>query len=304
MADISAKAVMALRGKTGVSMMECKKALVEANGDEEAAIAILREKGAAKAAKKSDRETGEGTAVISGNVYAQLLCETDFVGRNENFIGFAQEIADKASSEGIDAAKAFFEENKGEKITQLGENIVLENIGTVEGDVIAGYIHSDGKTAALVGLSGGDAVLAKDVAMHIVGMKPSVISYTDIDPKDADEETAGRIEAIKTENEERERLGKPLHNIPQFVSRSQITDAILADIEQQITAKLVAEGKPEKIIPNILPGKIQRFIADNTSFDKEHALLSQDFVKDPSKTIEKLLEEANATVVSFKRISV
>ena len=197
-----------------------------------------------------------------------------------------------------------FEAEKGEKIIQLGENIVLQDLGTVEGETVAGYIHSNGKIAALVGLNGGDAVLAKDISMHIVGMKPSVISYTDIDPKDADEETAGRIEAIKTENEERARLGKPLHNIPQFVSQSQITDAILKEIEEKITAELVAEGKPEKIIPNILPGKIERFISDNTSFDKEQALLSQDFVKDTSKTIEKLVAEAGATVVAFTRVEV
>lgn len=304
MAAISAQAVMALRKKLGVSMMECKKALVETNGDEEAAIAILREKGAAKAQTKSDRETGEGTTVLSGNVFVSLLCETDFVGRNENFVAFAQDIADTANTEGVEKAKEKFEAEKGEKIIQLGENIVLQDIGTVEGDTVAGYIHSNGKIAAVVGLNGGDETLAKDIAMHIVGMKPSVISYKDVDPVKADEETKGRIEAIKTENEERERLGKPLHNIPQFVSQSQITDSILADIEKQITAELIAEGKPEKIIPNILPGKIQRFISDNTSFDKEQALLSQDFVKDTSKTIEALVQEAGATVVAFQRVEV
>lgn len=304
MADISAKAVMALRGKTGVSMMECKKALVETGGDEESAIALLREKGAAKAEKKSDRETGEGTVVLSGNVYVKLLCETDFVGRNETFVGFAQSIADKALSDGVESAKAYFDEQKGEKITQLGENLVLEEIGSIDADTVGGYIHSDGKTAGIVGITGGDSALAREIGMHIVGLKPSVVSYRDIDPKEADNETNGRIEAVKTENEERSRLGKPLLNIPQFVSRSQITDTILKEIEENIKKELAEEGKPEKIWPNILPGKIQRFIADNTSFDKEHALLSQDFVKDPSKTVEQFLEEKGATVVAFKRVSV
>jgi elongation factor Ts len=304
MADISAKAVMDLRKKLGASMMECKKALVEANGDEAAAIKILKEKGAAKAEKKSDRETGEGTAVFSGNAYVKLLCETDFVGRNEDFVAFAQSLADKVLAEGVDATKAHFEEVKADKVAQFGENLVLEELGTVEGDVIAGYVHSNGKIAAVVGLSGGDEAVARDVAMHIVGMNPSVISYKDIDAALADKETAGRIAQVEELNIERERLGKHLLNVPKFISQSQITDEILADIEKEITAELLAEGKPEKIIPNILPGKIKRFIADNTSFDKEQALLSQDFVKDTSKTIEDVVSDAGASVVAFVRLAV
>lgn len=306
MADvkISAQSVMALRKQTGVSMMECKKALVEAEGDTEKATAILREKGAAKAGKKADRETGEGTALFSGNAYVKLLCETDFVGRNENFISFAKEIADIAKDKGVDAAKEFFEANKAEKIIQLGENLVLEDVGTVDGDIVSGYVHSNGKIAAIVGLKGGSEELAKDIGMHIVGLSPSVISYTDINAEDADNETKGRIEAIKTENIELERLGKPLKNIPLFISQSQITDEILKDIEAKMKEELIAEGKPEAILDKILPGKIKRFISDNTSFDKEQALLSQDFVKDTSITIEELVNKAGAEVVAFVRLSV
>ncbi len=300
MANISAQSVMALRKKTGVSMMECKKALVEAEGNEEKAITILKEKGAAKAAKKSDRETAEGVALFLGKAYIELLCETDFVGRNESFSAFANDILTVVNKDGIEAGKTFFEENKAEKMTQLGENIVLRDLGIIEGDIVSGYIHSDKKTTAIVALTGGDENLARDIAMHIVGMKPTVISYKDIDSKKADEETAGRIAAVKEENIERERLGKPLLNIPMFVSQSQITEEILKDIEAKMREELLAEGKPEAILDKILPGKIERFIKDNTSFDKEHALLSQNFVKDPSITIEKLCADKGATVTAFK----
>ena len=300
MANISAQSVMALRKKTGVSMMECKKALVEAEGNEDAAIAILKEKGSAKAAKKSDRETAEGTALFSKNAYIELLCETDFVGRNESFAEFANEILSAVNTGGIDAGKELFEAKKSEKMTQLGENIVLRDLGILEGSIVSGYVHSDKKTTAIVALEGGDEELAKDIAMHIVGMKPSVISYKDIDASKADEETAGRIASVKEENIERGRLGKPLLNIPMFVSQSQITPEILKEIEAKMKEELLAEGKPEAILGKILPGKIERFIKDNTSFDKEQALLSQDFVKDTSVTIEKLCAEKNAKVTAFK----
>jgi len=300
MANISAQSVMALRKKTGVSMMECKKALVEAEGNEDAAIAILKEKGSAKAAKKSDRETAEGTALFSKNAYIELLCETDFVGRNESFAEFANEILSAVNTGGIDAGKELFEAKKSEKMTQLGENIVLRDLGILEGSIVSGYVHSDKKTTAIVALEGGDEELAKDIAMHIVGMKPSVISYKDIDASKADEETAGRIASVKEENIERGRLGKPLLNIPMFVSQSQITPDVLKEIEAKMKEELLAEGKPEAILGKILPGKIERFIKDNTSFDKEQALLSQDFVKDTSVTIEKLCAEKNAKVTAFK----
>lgn len=304
MADISAKSVMELRKKIGASMMECKKALVETNGDEEKAIQILKEKGAAKAEKKSDRETAEGTALFSGNAYVKLLCETDFVARNNDFVAFAKQIADTVNEKGIDAGQAFFDANKADKIIALGENLVLAEIGTIEGEIFSGYVHSNGKIAALVALSGGSEELAKDIGMHIVGMSPSVLSYTDIDPVEADKETAGRIAAIEKDNIERERLGKHLLNIPKFISQSQITDEMMDQITEDIKAELKAEGKPEKIWDKIMPGKIQRFISDNTSFDKEQALLSQDFVKDASKTIEALLQENSATVIAFKRLAV
>jgi len=197
MANISAQSVMALRKKTGVSMMECKKALVEAEGNEEQAMAILKEKGASKAAKKSDRETAEGTALFSGKAYIQLLCETDFVGRNENFAAFANEILDAVNAGGIEAGKEFFEANKAEKMTQLGENIVLKDLGILEGDIVSGYVHSDKKTTALVALTGGDETLAKDIAMHIAASRPECVSEKQLSNELLEREKAIFIEQAK-----------------------------------------------------------------------------------------------------------
>ena len=176
MSDISASAVMALREKTGVSMMECKKALVEANGDEEAAIEILRKRGADKAAKKSDRTTGEGAVAISGNAIASVNCETDFVARNEDFVSFVEALAAEASANGADAARAKFEAEKAEKITQLGENMSLSDVQVLEGDMVYGYVHSNRKVGALVALSGGNEQIASDIAMHATAMNPAVTS--------------------------------------------------------------------------------------------------------------------------------
>jgi elongation factor Ts len=304
MATISASAVMELRKKMGVSMMECKKALVEAEGDEAKAIELLRQKGAAKADKKSDRETNEGAVIISGNAYAKVLCETDFVARNDDFVAFVTELAKTTAEKGEDAAKEYFESVKADKMAQLGENLVFDACGVVEGDIVSGYVHSNKKIATLVALKGGSEDLARDLGMHIVGMSPTVITWKDVDAQVANKETESRIAAVKEENIERERLGKPLKNIPQFISQSQITDEILANIETQIKEELAAEGKPEKIWDKILPGKIQRFIADNTALDRELALLSQDFVKDTSKTVEQVLTEAGAEVTNFIRVEV
>lgn len=181
MAEISAKAVMDLRNKLGIAMMDCKKALIEANGDEEMAIEILRKKGIAKAAAKADRETAEGTVVIEGKAYVKLLCETDFVARNENFVALAHEIAKVANEKGVEAAQAFFDEVKAEKMTQMGENLVLAEVGTIDAEVVGGYVHSNKKVGTIIGLNGGgDAALLADLGMHATAMKPVVISGAEI----------------------------------------------------------------------------------------------------------------------------
>jgi elongation factor Ts len=133
--------------------------------------------------------------------------------------------------------------------------------------------------------------IAKDIAMHAAAMKPTTLSYKDFDSEFVETETKGRIEAIKKENEELARLGKPLKNVPDYISMSQLTDEVLKQAEEKIKAELLAEGKPEKILGKIIPGKMKRYIADNTTLDKELALLDQNFVMDDSVTIAQALEK-------------
>jgi elongation factor Ts len=171
---------MALRHKTGVSMMECKKALTQAGGNETTAIEILRKKGADKAAGKSDRTAEEGAVALSGNAIVSVKCETDFVARNDDFIEFVQSLADEAAEHGEDAAREKFEEEKAEKITQLGENLVFGEAKVLEGEVIGGYIHSNRKVGALASLSGGNESIATDIAMHVTAMNPAVTSPDEV----------------------------------------------------------------------------------------------------------------------------
>jgi len=182
MAEISAKMVMELRAKSGVSMMACKKALVEAGGDADAAMEILRKKGAAKAADKADRATAEGTVAVVGRAAAALNCETDFVAKNADFVAFAREIAKIADEQNPDAAKKYFDEKKTEMITKLGENITLGGISKIEvGQIVGSYVHSNGKLAALVAIDGGDETVARDIAMHVAASDPKVLSPDEVD---------------------------------------------------------------------------------------------------------------------------
>ncbi len=177
--------VKELRERTSAGLMACKKALEESNGDMDGAIELLRKRGEAKASEKSDRSTGEGRIGISGRAVIKLLCETDFVAKNEDFIAFTQELADKAASEGVDGVKAYFESVKGDKVQAIGENLVLETVEVIEGgSTVAGYVHSNGKIAAIVALEGGTEDQAKDIAMHATAMDPLVANPSDV-PQDA-----------------------------------------------------------------------------------------------------------------------
>lgn len=218
--EISAKAVMDLRNKTGVSMMAVKKALVEANGDEDMAIEILRKRGEAKSSEKSDRMTGEGAVAISINgnkaCITEIRCETDFVARNESFVKMAQDIADSFLAEG-DAAKEKNEAMVKEAVNTLGENIQLGEFRIIEAPVIGGYIHSNRKIGVLVGLEGGDEEKARDVAMHAAAMNPVV------------------------------------------VSPHEISDDLISKEKEIWTDQLKAEGKPEAMMENIMKGKEKKF---------------------------------------------
>ena len=192
---ITAQMVKELRDRTGVAMMACKKALEEANGDMDEAIAILRKRGEAKAADKADRSTSEGRIAVSGRAMVKLLCETDFVGKNESFVALAQELADKAA-DGEDAAKSHFEDVKTDKIQEIGENIVLDSVVSIEGgNTVSGYVHSNGKIGVLVALEGGNEEQARDVAMHAAAMDPLVATPEDV----SDELIAKEMEIAKAQ---------------------------------------------------------------------------------------------------------
>jgi len=218
--EISAKVVMDLRNKTGVSMMACKKALVEAEGDEEKAIEILRKRGEAKAADKGDRATGEGGigVKIEGGkgVMAAIRGETDFVARNEAF----QELVQTITNNFFDKGEGAQEENEKivqEAVNTLGENIQLGGHQVVEAAVVGGYVHTNGKIGVLIGLDGGEEDKARDVAMHAAAMNPMV------------------------------------------VSPDEVTDELIAKEKDIWTEQLKNEGKPENIMEGILAGKEKKF---------------------------------------------
>jgi elongation factor Ts len=186
-----------------------------------------------------------------------------------------------------------------------------------ETTAVNGYVHSNGQNGVIIEAKCDSAKTAeamtpvlKEVAMHAAAMSPSTLSYKDFDPSFVEEETKGRIIAIEKENEELTRLGKTLKNIPQYISMSQLTDEVMAAAEALLKEELKAEGKPEKIWDRILPGKIERFISDNTTLDQEQCLLDQKFVMDDNKTVLEYVQEkakaagGSADIVHFVRLEV
>jgi elongation factor Ts len=243
MTDISAKAVMELRKKTGVSMMACKKALAEANGDMEAAVDILRKAGAAKADKKSDRATGEGAVAVSGRAVVSVQCETDFVARNEAFLDFVTSLAALADGDGEEAAKAKFEEQKAEMITKLGENLSFgEAVVVPGGDTFGGYVHSNNKIASVVSLTGGSEDIARDLAMHVVASSPQVISPADISDELVEKEKEIWAEQLKNE-------GKP----------EQIIEKIMIGKEKKFREENALEKQAFVKDPDVL---VEKLVAD------------------------------------------
>lgn len=316
---ISAADVKKLRDTTGAGMMDCKKALVEAGGDFDKAIDILRKKGQKIAAKRADRESTEGVAVTRVNddktagVAIVLACETDFVGKNESFVKLGGEFADialnysdKESFLAADFGGMTVADKLIEQTGVIGEKLDITSFERVEGAYVGAYTHI-GKIAAIVALSSAvdnADVLAKDLAMQVASMGATTLSYKDFDPAYVASETEARIAAIEKDNEELARLGKTLKNVPQYISMSQITDEVLAQAEEAAKAQLAAEGKPEKIWDRILPGKMERFISDNTTLDKEQCLLDQTFIKDEKKNVAQYVKTyGDVEVTGFKRIT-
>lgn len=319
MANITAAEVSKLRQATGAGMMDCKKALVEAEGDFDKAIKVLREKGQKIADKRADRESSEGAVIAKVNdtknkgVIVSLNCETDFVGKNESFVSLANELAEialNASSKEELLATNFNGMTVQEKLTEqtgvIGEKIEIGDFKILEAPFVGSYIHGN-KIGALTGLSSNienaDA-LAKDISMQVASMGATTLSYKDFDPEYVTSETQARIAAIEKENIELGRLGKTLKNVPQFISRAQLSDDIIAQAEENLKAELKAEGKPEQIWDKILPGKLERFISDNTTLDQEQCLLDQNFIKDDKKSVADYIKShGDVSVVAFERIS-
>ena len=272
MAAVTAAMVKELRERTGLGMMECKKALVEADGDIEKAIDDLRKSGQAKAAKKAGRTAAEGAVVVASSddnsraLMVEINSETDFVARDENFLGFANKVAGAAlDADELDAAKiaelkledgASVEEARQALVQKIGENIQVRRavrLNVADGRV-GSYVHG-GKIGVLVALSGGDAELAKDVSMHVAAVAPMV------------------------------------------VKSDQVPEDVLEKEREIIRAQPDMEGKPAEIVEKMLGGRINKFL-------KEVSLNDQPFVKDPNTTVGKLVQDAGAEVVAFERLVV
>ncbi|MES2023180.1 MAG: translation elongation factor Ts [Patescibacteria group bacterium] len=181
---ITTELIKELRDATGISVMQCKRALEEAEGDMTKALAILKKTSSDIALKKADREAKDGAVAVKseGNkaVLVALHCETDFVSRNDDFTSLLNNLANKALSEGIEVMKANSKEMIDQIIQKTGENIQLGDSFMIEGNVLGNYVHNS-KMAVVVSLEGGNADLAKDIAMHVAAMRPEYISASEID---------------------------------------------------------------------------------------------------------------------------
>ena len=332
---VTAAQVKELRQATDAPMMDCKKALTENDGNMEKAVEWLKERGVAKSAKKADRIAAEGSIgfKVSDDFKTASLVEvnseTDFVAQNDGFKDLVSKTVTQVFNSNADSAEALREtELDGESfsayfdqaVAKIGEKIEVRRLATLsanENTIVNGYVHSNTRIGVIVAIECDSAKtaealvpMAKNVAMHASAMKPTTLSYKDFDATFVEEETKGRIEAIKKENEELARLKKPLKNVPQYISMAQLTDAVLAEAEADIKAELEKQGKPENIWDKIVPGQLARFIQDNSTLDKEQALLDQNYVLDDSMTVAQAVEAAGkaaggtAAISAFVRLEV
>jgi len=325
MSNISASDVAELRKQTGAGLMDCKKALQESNGDYEGALDYLRKQGRKVADKVADRDTNEGCVVTALNdaktsgVVLALCCQTDFVAKNEGFIELAKRLGKLAldnnvenveqlnalSIDGVTVAEKLIEQTG-----KIGEKLVVTELHRLSGEKLSSYIHAGSKIGVLLsfkdgGKAGSDEFF-RGVAMHIAAMKPLILHYSEFDPAFVATETESMVNRIKTENEDLARLGKTLKTVPQFVSRLQLTPEVMKAAEDAIKEVLKSEGKPEKIWDKIVPGKLDRFVADNTLLDQDRCLLNQFYVLDETKTVEaavKAFADA-ASIVAFRRVAI
>jgi elongation factor Ts len=272
--SVSAKDVKKLRDMTGAGMMDCKKALIETEGDLDSAVEYLQKKKIIGAGKKEGRVAAEGLIRVwapegsSSAVVLEMNSETDFVARNQSFIDFVDQITEiVGASDATNAEEALAIESDGRPVSELiaeqigtiGENLKLRRVARVatpDGGIVGRYLHPGDQIGVLVALKGGDADLARDIAMHAAAMRPKYLS-----PEDVDADEAARQEDI-------------------------------------FSAQLAEEGKPEHLIPRIMGGKMAKW-------RNEHSLLEQPFVKDPDgKSVGKFVAGEGAEIVEFVRFEV
>ncbi len=268
---VTAALVKELRERTGAGMMECKKALVETDGDVDVAIDNMRKSGQAKAAKKASRVAAEGVIItrISDSedfgVILEINSETDFVARDVSFLAFANELADLALTNKITdleplmassmASGQSVVEARETLVLKIGENIQVRRLASVSASKVADYIHG-GKIGVLVAVEGeGDEELCKDIAMHVAASNPEVVSPEQVSPE------------------------------------------LLAKEKEIFTAQAKDSGKPDNIIEKMIEGRMRKFVG-------EVSLTGQPFIKDPSTTVGKLLQSKNAQVTTFVRYGV
>ena len=265
---MSAALVKELRERTGLGLLECKKALAAAGDDIEVAIEELRKSSGMKAAKKASRTAADGVVAIriaadsKSGVIGEVNSETDFVARDENFAGFVAQVMDKAVELQTDDVAAVaggdIEDARQALVQKIGENISVRRIGVFSAaadGIVGGYVHGNNRIAVLVELAGGDEELVKDVAMHIAAVNPAVVSPTEMPEK-------------------------------------------LLQKEREIYAAQAADtGKPPEIVEKMIEGRIRKYLSENS-------LTEQAFVKDPDTTVGKLVEAAGATIVGFTRFEV
>tara|TARA_B100000683_G_scaffold242718_1_gene251634 strand:- start:600 stop:1493 length:894 start_codon:yes stop_codon:yes gene_type:complete len=264
---MSAALVKELRERTGLGLLECKKALSEADGDIDAAIEALRKSSGMKAAKKAGRTAADGVVAIqtaddgSFAAMVEVNSETDFVARDENFLGFVQSVVGKAFGERIADVEALAagetEDARQALVQKIGENISVRRVVTHEASdgVVGGYVHGNNRIAVLVSLKGGSDELARDVAMHVAAVNPQVVSPDDMP-----------AEQVAKERE---------------IYAAQAQDS----------------GKPPEIVEKMIDGRIRKFLSENS-------LTEQAFVKDPDMTVGKLVSAAGAEVLDFTRFEV
>ncbi len=264
---MSAKLVKELRERTGLGLLECKKALAAADGDIDAAIEELRKSSGMKAAKKAGRTAADGVVAArvaddgSYGVVIEVNSETDFVARDDNFLGFVEKVlaaAFAARNEDVAALmEGELEASREALVQKIGENISVRRIGVVnaEAGVVGAYVHGNNRIAVLVELKGGDQDLARDVAMHVAAVNPQVVSQADM------------------------------------------PEEVIATEKEIYTAQAQESGKPAEIIEKMIEGRVRKFLAENS-------LVEQPFVKDPDVKVGKLVSAAGAEVASFARFEV